>query len=111
VTLEPELVSRNEAGRRIVTARGDIDIEIAPEFRRHVEAATEPIVIIDLADVTYIDSAGIHALDRSLAALAERHQQVRLIVPAKSAADWTFKVAGFDPGNFFLSLPDALTSI
>jgi anti-anti-sigma factor len=103
-----EFAVRTETGRRVVTARGDIDMATAAEFRRHIEAGTEPIVIIDLAAVTYIDSAGIHAIDRSLAALTERHQRVRLVVPTDSPAHWTFKVAGFDPGIFFPSVTDAL---
>jgi anti-sigma B factor antagonist len=106
---EPPFAIRVEGGRRIVTARGDIDMATASEFRRHVEAATEPIVVIDLTEVTYVDSAGILAVDRSLAALAERHQQVRVVVPPDSPADWTFKVAGFDPGNFFTSVDEAST--
>jgi anti-anti-sigma factor len=97
-----------ENGHQIITARGDIDMATAAQFRRHVESATEPLVVVDLAEVTYIDSAGIHAVDRSVAALIERHQQVRIVVPTGSPVEWTFKVAGFDSGNFFPSITDAL---
>lgn len=97
-----------ERGHRIVTVRCDIDMATATQFRRHVEAATEPLVIIDLTEVTFIDSAGVRALDRSIAALAERQQQVRLVVPPDSPADWTFKVASFDPGYFFPEIDSAI---
>jgi anti-sigma B factor antagonist len=105
---EPQFTARTERDHRLICARGEIDMAVAHEFQQQVEAATEPTVVIDLTDVTYVDSAGIRAIDRSAAALAERHQQVRLVVPPTSPVDWTFKVAGFDPNHLFPSVDTAL---
>jgi anti-anti-sigma factor len=105
---EPQFLSRIQDERCVVTVSGDIDMAIAAAFRRHLEAATQPLVLIDLNHVTYIDSAGIHAVDRALAALTQRQQRVRIIAPPSSPAGWTFKVAGFDPGILFPSEDAAL---
>jgi anti-anti-sigma factor len=105
---EPQFTSRANDDRCVVTVSGDIDMATAAAFRRHLEATTQPLVLIDLNHVTYIDSAGIHAVDRALAALTQRQQRVRIIASPNSAAGWTFKVAGFDPAILFPSEAAAL---
>ena len=45
-------------------AVGDIDLQTAPELRRHIERAAEPgeDLVIDLRQVTFIDSPGLGTL-------------------------------------------------
>jgi anti-anti-sigma factor len=61
--------------RAIVTVSGDIDIGTAPYLESKInEALALPIsgVRIDLGDVTFFDSSGLHALLRAQSAANER---------------------------------------
>ncbi|MFD0783736.1 STAS domain-containing protein [Micromonospora azadirachtae] len=50
-----------------VSARGEIDLSTADELQHEIEAAiasNASAVVVDLAEVTFLDSAGINALLR-----------------------------------------------
>ena len=57
-------LATDEQGRKIVVASGDIDLQTAPVLRRHIERTAEPgeTVVIDLRQVTYMDSPGLGTL-------------------------------------------------
>lgn len=58
VTVEPL-----EDGR-LIRAVGEVDLSTAPALRRELEAARveADTVLLDLSDVTFIDSTGLHLL-------------------------------------------------
>jgi anti-anti-sigma factor len=99
-------------GIRVVRVRGEIDLDNAAVFRQVVESNRPPgPVVVDLADVTYIDSAGIHVIDRAASTLAAREQPLRIVAPPNSRAAWAFRVAGFVGHTFADSLEAARFSI
>jgi anti-anti-sigma factor len=51
-------------GRKVLVAVGDVDLQTAPELRRYIERAAEPgeDLVIDLRQVTFIDSPGLGTL-------------------------------------------------
>ncbi|KAA3638544.1 MAG: anti-sigma factor antagonist [Proteobacteria bacterium] len=51
-----------------VFVQGDVDLSNSSELRKTILSAlkTSPLVVVDLADVTYIDSSGIAALVEGL---------------------------------------------
>lgn len=56
----------HEAGQAIVDARGDMDLCTAPAFRRAVVSLLShsvDSVAIDMQDLSFIDSSGLHALN------------------------------------------------
>ena len=56
-------VSRGASSAR-VTAAGEVDAYSAPKLAAALEAVTHPahLVTVDLDEVTFFDSAGVHAL-------------------------------------------------
>jgi anti-sigma B factor antagonist len=53
--------TRGPAG--LVVAAGEIDLSVAPELERAIrDGAARRFVIVDLADVSFIDSTGLRAL-------------------------------------------------
>ena len=61
--------------RAVVTARGEIDLATAPSLLREIRACLSLRVvgvIVDFADVTFIDSAGVHTLLTAHREAAER---------------------------------------
>src|SRR5687768_10008812 len=57
-------VATDEQGRKVLVAVGDVDLQTAPELRRYIERAAEPgeDIVIDLRQVTFIDSPGLGTL-------------------------------------------------
>ena len=57
-------VATDEQGRKVLVASGDIDLQTAPVLRRHIERAAEPgeDLVIDLRQVTFMDSPGLGTL-------------------------------------------------
>ncbi len=55
---------REEGGRHIVSLSGEVDLENSPKARQILLDAVGPgqKVLVDLADVTYMDSSGIASL-------------------------------------------------
>ena len=60
--------AREAETRRIVHLTGDIDLEHAPQVRKTLLGAVEEgvWVLVDMAEVTYIDSSGIACLIEAL---------------------------------------------
>src|SRR4051794_41350313 len=59
------LSSRRSGGATVVKLAGDLDAASAVELRMYVldlVAKRHPVVVLDLADVPFIDSAGCRAL-------------------------------------------------
>jgi anti-sigma B factor antagonist len=49
-------------GRRIVRVAGRISLETVPDFLKVLRAEKSSVVILDLGQLSYIDSAGVGAL-------------------------------------------------
>ncbi|MEU4675510.1 STAS domain-containing protein [Micromonospora sp. NPDC023737] len=66
-----------DAGGVRVTARGEIDLSTADDLQHEIEAAiasTASAVTVDLAEVTFLDSAGINALLKGRRLADEHHK-------------------------------------
>jgi len=57
-------IATDDRGRKVLIARGDVDLQTAPVLRRQIERAAEPgeDLVIDLRQVTFIDSPGLGTL-------------------------------------------------
>lgn len=71
-------------GTPIVHVRGEIDLSNAAQVRDAIAAALPDdavVVIVDLSDTAYIDSAGIAMIFRLAERLSVGRQELRLVVP------------------------------
>jgi len=95
----------------IVAVRGEIDLFTAPEFQQRIAAPIEDgatRVIVDLTEVTFIDSSSLGVLIGAHRRLKQRNGSL-VVVCDNDAIVKTFKITGLD-GVFTLvrSLDDAL---
>jgi anti-sigma B factor antagonist len=69
--------------------------EVAVKLRRLVENQTKKLVV-DLGNVTYLDSAGINLVFAVGGELSARQQQLHLVVAPGSPIERTLKIVGVD---------------
>jgi anti-anti-sigma factor len=71
-------------GARTVHVRGEIDLSNAAQVRDAIGAAVPDeaaVVVVDLSDTAYLDSAGIAMIFRLAERLRHGRQELRLVVP------------------------------
>ena len=53
-----------EAGRTVVALRGECDLAVSDQLTSALLAAvrTAPVVVVDLSELTFLDSSGVHGL-------------------------------------------------
>jgi anti-sigma B factor antagonist len=83
----------------VARLRGEIDMSNAGQLRDELYAATRNDalgLVLDLSEVDYLDSAGIHLVHRLREGLRARGQQLRLVIPADSLVNDALRLAGLD---------------
>jgi anti-anti-sigma factor len=85
---------RNEDYETVVL-RGELDLTNVAELERVLFETEAGAVVLDLGDLTYLDSAGIRAIDLAHRRFAEQGRSLHVVAPQDSRAAWTFRVAGF----------------
>ncbi len=83
----------------VVIARltGEIDLSNARGIEQAIVVATPnqaELILLDLSDVDYMDSAGIHLIYRLRQSLQSRGQTLTLILTAESPAGDALRLAG-----------------
>jgi anti-anti-sigma factor len=81
-------------GAAIVTIVGEIDMANAPEVKRAIEASRDGTerVVVDLSEVTFLDSSALNALVHSQRDLAELEIAFRVVSPADQAVRKVFDI-------------------
>jgi anti-sigma B factor antagonist len=72
-----------DAGARVVTAVGEVDVSTAPELRERLHEIPEgSTVVVDLSGVTFLDSTGLGVLVAALKRVREGEGEgdLRLVV-------------------------------
>jgi anti-anti-sigma factor len=78
---------------------GDVDMSNADELRGDLISTTPNDalgLVLDLADVGHLDSAGIHLIHRLRDDLRARGQKLRMVIPPDSLINDTLRLAGLD---------------
>lgn len=78
---------------------GDIDMSNAADLRQELSRMTPNDalgLVVDLRDVTYLDSAGIRLLYHLREDLKAGRQKLRLVMADDSAVTHTLRLAGLD---------------
>jgi anti-sigma B factor antagonist len=88
------------SGTTVVAALcGDIDLSNAGILRDELNRSISNDalgVILDLSEVTYLDSAGIHLVHRLREDLRAHGQRLKLVIPTGSMINETLRLAGLD---------------
>jgi anti-sigma B factor antagonist len=74
-------------GARVIRVRGEIDLFNAAEVMNAIAAAVPndaSLVVLDLSDTAYLDSAGISMLFQLAARLRYSRRELRLVVPTEA---------------------------
>jgi anti-sigma B factor antagonist len=89
----------------VVSLTGELDMATAPEFEQAVESAQEgSAIVVDLRELTFIDSTGIRALLRVSSAGQNGHSTV-YFVRGTDSVQRVLQLAGADQ---FLAWTDPL---
>jgi anti-anti-sigma factor len=92
-------LQRTQIGQRtVLAASGEIDLVTAPRLEAAAEEALDSGALelwIDLADVEFIDSTGIHALLNVRGRAAELHRRFAVICPVGPMRR-AFELTGID---------------
>jgi anti-sigma B factor antagonist len=70
----------------VLVVHGDADLHSAPELRERLRMATEggsSGLVVDLSDVTFIDSTSLGVLLGAVKELRARGRELRLVVPQR----------------------------
>lgn len=84
-----------ELPARLVAA-GELDATTAPVLREAIEAletGEEPVIVLDLTEVTFIDSSGLQAITSSLRRLRGEGRQLQVAGASRSVRR-IFEVTG-----------------
>jgi anti-anti-sigma factor len=89
------LLCRHGAVVALVALRGEIDVAEAPGVERRLAEALAGSrhVVVDLREVTFIDSSGLAVLLRAAQAAAREGRELRLLRP-RPLVMRTFEIAG-----------------
>ena len=91
-------IDEHAEGYSVIAVRGEMDLHTAPKFQYAIERAAENegvgAVVVDMGDVTFMDSTALSALMRSKDALEQQGISLRLAAPSK-AVERIFSVTGF----------------
>lgn len=91
-----------------VVLRGEIDVASAPVIQADVSAAMDgqPRLVVDLSDVTFFDSSGVHLLDTVAGAAEAAGTEVRVVAPDGSPARYVLRICAFREDLVVSSLDD-----
>ena len=95
----------------VVHVSGEIDLSNVHALSDGVAATTAAGVVLDLGELTYIDSAGIRAIDLGYRSLAADERSLLVVVVPGTPAEWIFRVSGLADRVTAASLPEALASL
>lgn len=93
----------------VAVLSGEVDMSNATPVRQRIAEFATPdddAVILDLSELSFIDSAGLHAVFGLSAVLVEKRQRLLLVVPPGSQVARTLEIVGM-PGTISVHLDRA----
>jgi anti-anti-sigma factor len=83
------------AGVLLVEVSGEVDMSTSPRLAEVIGTASDATerVVVDLSDVTFLDSSGLNALVRGQRQLTARGIALRLVSPASQVVRRVFEIA------------------
>jgi anti-anti-sigma factor len=81
----------------VAVVTGEVDMSNAPSVRQQIAESVTPdddAMLVDLSELSFIDSAGLHTLIELGTVLDERRQQLLLCVPRGSPIQRAIEIIG-----------------
>jgi anti-anti-sigma factor len=81
----------------VAVVTGEVDMSNAASVRQQIEGSVTPdddALLVDLSELSFIDSAGLHAVIELGTVLDERRQQLLLCVPHGSHIERAIEIIG-----------------
>jgi len=90
-----EVRSSHAADVLIVEAVGEIDMATAPRLAEAMDATTDTTrrVVVNLSEVTFLDSSALNTLVHGRRVLAERDVVFRVVAPSERVVQRVFEIA------------------
>jgi anti-sigma B factor antagonist len=93
-----DVSTREEAGRVVVVAIGEVDIFTAPQLDAELSRLTadgRTDLVVDLARVDFLDSTGLSVLVKALKRVREADGRLDIVVTSDRVAK-VFRITGLD---------------
>jgi anti-anti-sigma factor len=78
----------------VLVFEGDLDLATVAEFQQAAGEADGRLVVLDLSDVRFIDSSGIHAVVRARLERAATDGELEIVVARGSAVERVLSMSG-----------------
>lgn len=65
-------------GQRVMQLKGRLGLDTVQDFLKTVRATADPVIILDLNELSYIDSAGVGSLVQTFASFRKSQRQLAL---------------------------------
>ena len=89
--------SEREDKTAVAVVTGEVDLSNAASVRQQIAGSVTPdddALLVDLSELSFIDSAGLHAVIELGTVLEERRQQLLLCVPHGSSIERAIEIIG-----------------
>jgi anti-sigma B factor antagonist len=99
IEIDLAIETRTEGGRTILRVSGELDLYTAPRLREAVVGATDDgatDVVVDLDDVSFIDSSGLGVLVACLKRVRERGGSFAVVAGESSPLHRLLALTGLD---------------
>jgi anti-sigma B factor antagonist len=98
---------------RVLRAAGELDVatvpRLLPQAAQLVAGASG--VVLDLTQVTFLDSSGVRLVDQLGQECAHRNTPYRVVAPPASRARRVLEIVGFGPPIIADDLPSGLAAV
>jgi anti-anti-sigma factor len=110
--MDAELTIDHEVreGVDLLALTGDLDLVSVPRFDAALAGCDAAVLIVDLGDVGFVDSAGLRALDRTHRHVSEQGRSVRFVAPPRSPVRRTLDMVGFPSTAVAATVAEAIGS-
>ena len=97
----------------VVQLTGDIDLATAEAAQRAVLAHTGdgPAMVVDLTEVSFMDSAGVRMLDNVVAECTQGDVRLQIVAPPDSPVRFTLFICSFREDLLSGGVPEAVTRL
>ena len=93
-----QIATTSESDRYVITVSGEVDLATSPQLDRAVISAIDSgaaSVVIDLTDVTFMDSSGLGVIVRALKRCREAENDLDLVITNERVLK-VFGITGLD---------------